>query len=89
MADAEPGPSAARREYRQLQSRDELDTGWPRVPAEAPVAVAVGEMMSETVVGLAARNEACSVALGTHFRNGRQWRTTSRPSSGDSASVRT
>jgi DNA polymerase I len=76
MAEAEPAAeeAAARREYRQLQSREELETWLAGVPAQAPVAVAVGEMMSETVVGLAARSpdgstgklfdEACSVALG-------------------------
>ena len=66
MAEAEPAvdEAVARREYRQLQSREELDEWLRAVPAEAPVAVAVGEMMSETVVGLAAQNEACSVALG-------------------------
>ena len=65
---AEVAPAAeeggARREYRQLQSREELDAWLAAVPAEAPVAVAVGEMMSETVVGLARQNEACSVAFG-------------------------
>jgi len=66
MAEAESAADegGARREYRQLQSRDELDAWLKAVSAEAPVAVAVGEMMSETVVGLAAQNEACSVALG-------------------------
>ena len=66
MAEAEPTAYEAvpRREYRQLQSWEELDAWLGAVPAEAPVAVAVGEMMSETVVGLAAQHEACSVALG-------------------------
>ena len=67
MGDAEPAADegVVRREYRQLQSREELDAWLAAVPADAPVAVAVGEMMSETVVGLAARvGEACSVALG-------------------------
>jgi DNA polymerase-1 len=66
MAEAEPAVDGgvARREYRQLQSREELDSWLAGVPAEAPVAVAVGEMMSETVVGLAAQGEACSVVLG-------------------------
>jgi len=66
MAEAEPtaDDGFARREYRQLQSREELDAWLKAVSADAPVAVAVGEMMSETVVGLAAQNEACSVALG-------------------------
>jgi DNA polymerase I len=66
MAEAEPAANedGARREYRQLQSLEELDAWLKAVPADAPVAVAVGEMMSETVVGLAAQNEACSVALG-------------------------
>jgi DNA polymerase I len=66
MAEAEPAAEVGgeRREYRQLQSREELDGWLAAVPAAAPVAVAVGEMMSETVVGLAAQNEACSVALG-------------------------
>jgi len=62
MADSEPAAAPAR-EYRQLQSHDELDTWLSAIPADAPVAVAVGEMMSETVVGLAARDEACSLAF--------------------------
>ena len=55
MAEAEPAgdEGAPKREYRQLQSREELDAWLGAVPAGAPVAVAVGEMMSETVVGLA------------------------------------
>ncbi len=66
MTEAEPTAyeGVARREYRQLQSREELDAWLRAVPVEAPVAVAVGEMMSETVVGLAAQNEACSVTFG-------------------------
>jgi len=65
MAEAGPaGNAGPAREYRQLQSREELDAWLAAVPADAPIAVAVGEMMSETVVGLAARNEACSVACG-------------------------
>jgi len=64
MAEAEPAASAATREYRQLQSGEELDAWLKTVPVDAPVAVAVGEMMSETVVGLAAQDTACSVALG-------------------------
>jgi len=69
MAEAEPAgdEGAARREYRQLQSREELDAWVTAVPTNAPVAVAVGEMMSETVVGLAAQNEACSVGFGDAF----------------------
>jgi len=63
MAESEPSPDPTR-EYRQLQSHDELDTWLAAIPADAPVAVAVGEMMSETVVGLAARDEACSIAFG-------------------------
>ena len=66
MTEAEPAADdgGTRREYRQLQSREELDAWLGAVPQDAPIAVAVGEMMSETVVGLAAQNEACSVALG-------------------------
>ncbi len=65
MTEAEPaGEESVAREYRQLQSREELEAWLARVPAQAPVAVVVGEMMSETVVGLASQNEACSVALG-------------------------
>jgi len=63
MAESEPAAAPAR-EYRQLQSHDELDTWLSAIPADAPVAVAVGEMMSETVVGLAAHDEACSIAFG-------------------------
>ena len=65
MVEAEPiEENVPRREYRQLQSRGELDAWLRAVPPEASVAVAVGEMMSETVVGLAAQNEACSVGFG-------------------------
>ena len=64
MAEAEPVSARPAREYRQLQSKEELDAWLAAVPADAPVAVAVGEMMSETVVGLAAGSEACSVVLG-------------------------
>jgi DNA polymerase I len=69
MTEADPTAYEAvpRREYRQLQSREELDAWLRGVPTEAPVAVAVGEMMSETVVGLATPNEACSVVLGDAF----------------------
>ncbi len=63
MAEAEPVAAPAH-EYRQLQSYAELDTWLAAVPADAPVAVAVAEMMSETVVGLAASDEACSIAFG-------------------------
>jgi len=66
MAEAEPAADSgeAQREYRQLQSLEELEAWLKPVPAGDPVAVAAGEMMSETVLGLAARNEACSVAFG-------------------------
>jgi DNA polymerase-1 len=66
MAEAEPTAYEAvlRREYRQLESMEELDAWLRAVPVDAPVSVAVGEMMSETVMGLAAQNEACSVAFG-------------------------
>jgi DNA polymerase I len=66
MVESEPtgDEGAPRREYRQLKSREELDAWLRAVPPEASVAVAVGEMMSETVVGLAAQNEACSVGFG-------------------------
>ena len=52
MAESRADAAAPTREYRQLQSHDELDAWLAAIPADAPVAVAVGEMMSETVVGL-------------------------------------
>ncbi len=66
MAEGEPATDegAARPQYRQLQSPEELHAWLGAVPVDAPIAIAVGEMMSETVVGLAAQNEACSVAFG-------------------------
>ena len=65
MGDAEPAANeiVAAREYQQLQSPEELKSWLANVPPGAPVAVAVGEMMSETVVGLAAQGAACSVTL--------------------------
>ncbi len=51
------------RDYRQLASESELEAWLASLPADAPVAVAVGEMMSDTVLGLAAkRGEARSIA---------------------------
>ena len=64
MAEAEPVPAQPARVYHQLQSKEDLDAWLAAVPADTPVAVAVGEMMSETVVGLAAGSEACSAVLG-------------------------
>ncbi|HTD43357.1 MAG TPA: DNA polymerase, partial [Bryobacteraceae bacterium] len=42
------------RDYQQLSSQKELDEWLEAVPADAPVAVVAGEMMSQTVLGLAA-----------------------------------
>jgi DNA polymerase-1 len=67
MTEAEPASNVDAgpvREHRQLQSQEELNAWLKKVPLDAPLAVAVGEMMSETVVGLAARGEACSMTLG-------------------------
>ena len=56
-------PPAAR-DYQQLSTQQELDAWLAAVPGDAPVAVAVGEMMLQTVVGLAARRgQARSIHL--------------------------
>jgi DNA polymerase-1 len=55
---------ASERDYRSLTSEAELDTWLASVPKDAPVAVAVGEMMSETVFAFSAKpGEARSIAL--------------------------
>jgi DNA polymerase-1 len=63
----ELGPGEAppvERDYQQLSSQQELDTWLAAFPANAPVAVAAGEMMSQTVLGLAAwRGQARSIHL--------------------------
>jgi DNA polymerase-1 len=63
----ELGPGEAppvERDYQQLSSQQELDTWLAALPADAPVAVAAGEMMSQTVLGLAAwRGQARSIHL--------------------------
>jgi DNA polymerase-1 len=60
----EPAPVA--HDYQQLGSREELEAWLAAVPKDAAVAVAAGEMMEETVLGLAARaGEARSVVLET------------------------
>ena len=52
-------PAPVERDYHQLQSVEEMQS-W--LPKQGPVAVAVGEMMAETVVGLAIREgEARSI----------------------------
>ena len=54
-------PVTVQRDYQQLASVDELNA-W--LPKQGPVAVAVGEMMAETVVGLAIGDgEAGSIVL--------------------------
>jgi DNA polymerase-1 len=63
----ELGPGEAppvERDYQQLSTQQELDAWLAAFPADAPVAVAPGEMMSQTVVGLAARRgQARSIHL--------------------------
>jgi DNA polymerase-1 len=63
----ELGPSHAppvERDYQQLSSRQELDAWLAALPADVPIAVAAGEMMSQTVLGLAAhRGQARSIHL--------------------------
>jgi DNA polymerase I len=63
----ELGPGEAppvERDVQQLSSQQELDAWLASFPADAPVAVAAGEMMSQTVLGLAARRgEARSIHL--------------------------
>src|ERR1700674_3423657 len=54
----ELGPGEAppvERDYQQLSSQQELDAWLAAFPADAAVAVAAGEMMSQTVLGLAGR----------------------------------
>ncbi len=60
-----PGPVPAEaRDYRTLANEGELDQWLAAIPADTPVAVAAGEMMSETVLGFAAKPcEARSVVL--------------------------
>lgn len=59
LGNLEPPP--AERNYQQLQSADEMNA-W--LPGEGAVAVAVGEMMADTVVGLAIREgDARSIVL--------------------------
>ena len=54
---------AAERDYRQLTSEADLDAWLATVPSNAPVAVAAGEMMSDTVLGFSAqRGAARSIA---------------------------
>ncbi len=53
-----------KREYQTLDSEAALAEWLQRLPADTPLAVATGEMMSQTVLGLAAgTDEACSVAV--------------------------
>jgi len=55
------GPVAVQRDYKSLDSRRDLDA-W--LPKEGPVAVAVGDMMETTVLGIAARPfEARTISL--------------------------
>jgi len=57
---------ATPRDYRQFSSRDELDSWLASLPGDAPLAVAAGEMMSETVLGFAAqRGEARSISIAS------------------------
>ena len=51
LAESEPASTQPAREYRQLQSKPELDEWLATVPVGEPVAVAVGEMMSGDNVG--------------------------------------
>jgi len=58
---ARPAPE---HDYHQFSSEADLDAWLAGLPPDAPVAVAVGEMISETVLGFAAkRGEARSIAL--------------------------
>jgi len=60
-----PGPVPAEaRDYQTLPNEAALTEWMSKLPADAPVAVAAGEMMSETVLGFCAKpREARSVAL--------------------------
>jgi DNA polymerase-1 len=61
----ELGPGEAppgERDYQQLSSQQELDAWLAALPGDAPVAVAAGEMMSQTVLGFALqRGQARSI----------------------------
>lgn len=55
---------AHERDYQALNSAAALDAWWATLPGDAPVAIAAGEMMSQTVLGFAAKpGEARSVTL--------------------------
>ncbi len=68
MGDDETPPEEGRAgtDHQQLASVEELNGWLEGIPAGARIAVAVGEMMSETVVGLAARpGEARTITLSS------------------------
>ena len=51
---AQPAGEPVHRDYQQLGSEAELDAWIETLPADAPLAVAAGEMMSEAVLGFSA-----------------------------------
>jgi DNA polymerase-1 len=65
----ELGPAAEPvqdRNYETLSSESDLKAWLAQIPEAVPLAVATSEVMSETVLGLAAkRGEACSIAIET------------------------
>jgi DNA polymerase-1 len=66
LREVAPAKSTEPGNYRTLASENELDDWLSGLPAEAPVAVAGGEMMSESVFGFSAKpGEAGSIALQT------------------------
>jgi len=56
LRDLAPGPAALQqRDYQQLGSKSELDAWMDTLPADAPVAMAAGEMMEQSVLGFSAK----------------------------------
>ena len=67
------------RDYQQLGSKAELDAWFAALPADAPVAVAVGEMMEQPVFGIFGEARRGAVAaLWTKSRPARPSRTISK-----------
>jgi DNA polymerase-1 len=57
LRDLAPAPAAPQqRDYQHLGSEAELDAWLNTLPADAPLAVAVGEMMEQTVLGFSAKS---------------------------------
>ena len=65
LRDLAPSPAAPQqRDYQQLASKADLDAWLQALPADAPVAVAVGEVMEQSVLGFSSKpGVARSLAL--------------------------